>query len=177
MNEETMFEGKSVSELATELGAVKAIKERAAQREQEIRRELEPLLDPGESRNIMFGTTVAGQLNMSRGSNGKGLTVKDKLAYAQYLVDRYQDAAPVYPIPYPSETALSRSYLDRIVSEAGGAEVDEKGNLTNVPGLVLDTGRSPSITTRLDKTIIQQVWQQAELPRETRVLLEQGGEL
>lgn len=151
---------KSVSEMVSEKAQMRAIKNRAGMLEKQYDRLLESKLEPGETVE-----TQLGRVELTRGSAGNGYKVKDKLAYANWLYQHKRDD-DVYPVPYPKETALSKTYLDSLVKESG--ELPD--------GVEPATGSAPTVRIVMDRTAESKLWQRNTLP-EANLLLEDGGEL
>lgn len=159
-------EGLSLSEHITRAGCFNTIKDRAAMLEKREKEIINDLMDGGESRNIMIDGQYAGKLEKTKGSQGDRFKVKDKLAYGVWL---YQNgyADDVYSVPMPSEVALTKGFIDRVVGKAGGELPD---------GVEVDGGRPSTVRISMDKQFKENLFEQSEIPS-ARLLLDNGGEL
>ncbi|KAA8828653.1 hypothetical protein [Bifidobacterium tissieri] len=163
-------------EITDAIAAFRIIKDRATRLEEEYKTELANRLEDGGTRTATLNGSPVATISKTRSTIGKGLTVKDRLAYAQWLVDTMGDDAPVYPVPYPKDTAMQPSYLKQL-GEQHGVELDAKNNVTNIPGLKYDAGREATVRTSLDRRAVEAIWASTQLPAQARYLLDNGGEL
>ena len=156
----------SRAEKITALGFGKYVENRGKEIGKAAREALEDDIEPGETLNCMMGNRILGKVSKTRGSAGKGWKIKNEEEYGAWLhAHGYDD--DVYPQPMPMPNATKQSYIKALI-ESNDGEVPD--------GIELDGGTNPTIKLTIDKNEYERVWQSAQLPDATKLLLEQGGE-
>lgn len=152
MSEEFNFSNKRPDELRASVIALTAFNKRSGNALKAAKEAFMHDRDGGSSENVSFAGMDAGEISVSKGTEGH-YEVVDERAYGaclhdnEYLIPGGKSAAE--DVWMPREEAKSQAYLRDMVEDHGG-ELP--------PGVVWKNGRAQTVTVRLQRGFVDKMF-------------------
>lgn len=158
------FSSLRPDELNSTIAGLTALNKRSAEALKAAKEEWTRSHDGGDSEHAQFGGIDAGEISLSKGTEGKYVIV-DERAYGamlhdnQYLIPGETAAAEAVWMPRPE--AKTQAYLKDMIADHGG-ELP--------PGVEFKPGRAQTVTLRTTRGFVEKVFTGELAPRIFKML-------